>query len=39
LGLPRQDPHRKIHRESPRFAAFRTISHLNPLGLLNLAQS
>src|ERR1700694_31870 len=33
LGLPRQNPHGKAHRESPRLAAFRSITHQYPLGL------
>jgi hypothetical protein len=33
FGIPRQKPHRKAHRESPRFAAFRSITHQHPLGL------
>ena len=39
FSLPRQYAHRKAHRESPRFAAFRSITHQNPLGLLDSAQS
>src|SRR5712692_7608590 len=30
FGLPRQNPHGKAHRESPRFAAFRSITHQYP---------
>src|ERR1700676_2015405 len=33
LGLPRQNPHGKTHRESPRLAAFRSITHRYPPGL------
>src|SRR5260370_3419552 len=33
LGLPRKNAHGKAHRESPRLAAFRSISHQYPLGL------
>jgi hypothetical protein len=32
LGLPWENPHWQTHRESPRFAAFRSINHLYPLG-------
>src|SRR6266481_5333653 len=39
LGLPRKNPHRQTHGESPRFAAFRSINHLYPLGLCVSAQS
>src|SRR6266852_592214 len=39
FGLPRQNPHRKTHRESPRFAAFCSVTHQYPLGLWDLAQS
>jgi hypothetical protein len=34
FGFPRQNPHGKTHRESPSFAAFRSIRHQYPLGLL-----
>jgi len=30
---PPKNPHRQAHRESPRFAAFRSIIHQYPLGL------
>jgi hypothetical protein len=33
FGFPRQDSHGKAHRESPRFAAVRSITHQYPLGL------
>src|SRR5712692_5425092 len=33
---PRQNPHGKTHRESPRFAAVRSFTHQYPLGLWNL---
>jgi hypothetical protein len=32
LGLPWENPHWQTHHESPRFAAFRSINHLYPLG-------
>src|SRR6266852_411592 len=39
FGFARQNAQRKIHRESPRFAAFRSITHQYPLGMLDWAQN
>src|SRR6267378_4510562 len=38
LGFSWQIPHGKTHRESPRLAAFRSITHQYPLGAWDLAQ-
>src|SRR6267143_1122216 len=38
LGFSWQNPHGKTHRESPRLAAFRSITHQYPLGAWDLAQ-
>src|SRR5947208_8766255 len=39
FGLSRQNPHGQAHCEPPRFAAFLSISHRTPLGIVRLAQS
>jgi len=33
FGPPSKNPYRKAHRESPRFTAFRSVTHQYPLGL------
>ena len=33
FGPPPKNPYRQAHRESPRFTAFRSITHQYPLGL------
>jgi len=33
LGFSWQNPHGETHRESPRLAAFRSVTHRYPLGL------
>src|SRR6267143_2131562 len=38
IGFSWQNPHGKTHRESPRLAAFRSITHQYPLGAWDLAQ-